>query len=76
MKGAWLASADIAISKSWTARAFDMSTDDLYFGGYPDTTVDSNPRLGIMRDTCHGFGYFSIINMLHSDCTEIPIFPA
>src|ERR1700690_789042 len=29
MDGAWLASVDIAINKAWTARAFDMSTDDL-----------------------------------------------
>jgi uncharacterized protein GlcG (DUF336 family) len=29
MDGAWLGSVDIAINKSWTARAFDMSTDDL-----------------------------------------------
>ena len=29
MDGAWLASVDIAINKAWTARAFDMPTDDL-----------------------------------------------
>ena len=29
MDGAWLGSIDIAINKAWTARAFDMSTDDL-----------------------------------------------
>ena len=29
MDGAWLASVDIAINKAWTARAFEMSTDDL-----------------------------------------------
>lgn len=29
MDGAWLASIDIAINKAWTARAFDMPTDDL-----------------------------------------------
>ncbi len=29
MDGAWLGSIDISISKAWTARAFDMSTDDL-----------------------------------------------
>jgi uncharacterized protein GlcG (DUF336 family) len=29
MDGAWLGSIDIAISKAWTARAFDMSTDEL-----------------------------------------------
>jgi uncharacterized protein GlcG (DUF336 family) len=29
MDGAWLASVDIAINKAWTARAFDMATDDL-----------------------------------------------
>lgn len=29
MDGAWLGSIDIAIHKAWTARAFDMSTDDL-----------------------------------------------
>ena len=29
MDGAWLGSVDIAINKAWTARAFDMSTDDL-----------------------------------------------
>ena len=29
MDGAWLGSIDIAIDKAWTARAFEMSTDDL-----------------------------------------------
>lgn len=29
MDGAWLGSVDIAINKAWTARAFDMSTDDI-----------------------------------------------
>src|ERR1700712_4106856 len=29
MDGAWLGSVDIAINKAWTARAFDMSTDEL-----------------------------------------------
>ena len=29
MDGAWLGSVDIAIDKAWTARAFDMATDDL-----------------------------------------------
>jgi uncharacterized protein GlcG (DUF336 family) len=29
MDGAWLASVDIAINKAWTARAFDMSTEEL-----------------------------------------------
>jgi uncharacterized protein GlcG (DUF336 family) len=29
MDGAWLGSVDVAINKAWTARAFDMSTDDL-----------------------------------------------
>jgi uncharacterized protein GlcG (DUF336 family) len=29
MDGAWLASVDIAINKAWTARAFDMATEDL-----------------------------------------------
>lgn len=29
MDGAWLGSIDIAINKAWTARAFDMSTDEL-----------------------------------------------
>jgi uncharacterized protein GlcG (DUF336 family) len=29
MDGAWLGSVDIAINKAWTARAFDMPTDDL-----------------------------------------------
>ncbi len=29
MDGAWLGSVDIAIGKAWTARAFDMSTEDL-----------------------------------------------
>lgn len=29
MDGAWLGSVDIAIDKAWTARAFDMPTDDL-----------------------------------------------
>ena len=29
MDGAWLGAVDIAINKAWTARAFDMSTDDL-----------------------------------------------
>jgi len=29
MDGAWLGSVDIAINKAWTARAFDMPTDEL-----------------------------------------------
>jgi uncharacterized protein GlcG (DUF336 family) len=29
MDGAWLGSVDIAIDKAWTARAFDMPTEDL-----------------------------------------------
>jgi uncharacterized protein GlcG (DUF336 family) len=29
MDGAWLGSVDISIHKAWTARAFDMSTEDL-----------------------------------------------
>jgi len=29
MDGAWLGSVDIAINKAWTARAFDMSTEDI-----------------------------------------------
>ena len=29
MDGAWLGSVDIAIDKAWTAKAFDMPTDDL-----------------------------------------------
>jgi len=29
MDGAWLGSVDIAINKAWTARAFDMSTEEL-----------------------------------------------
>jgi uncharacterized protein GlcG (DUF336 family) len=29
MDGAWLGSVKIAIDKAWTARAFDMSTEDL-----------------------------------------------
>jgi uncharacterized protein GlcG (DUF336 family) len=29
MDGAWLGSIDIAINKAWTARALDMSTDEL-----------------------------------------------
>jgi uncharacterized protein GlcG (DUF336 family) len=29
MDGAWLGSVDISINKAWTARAFDMSTEDL-----------------------------------------------
>jgi uncharacterized protein GlcG (DUF336 family) len=29
MDDAWLGSVDIAINKAWTARAFDMSTEDL-----------------------------------------------
>src|SRR3982751_2607992 len=29
MDGAWLGAVDIAINKAWTARAFDMSTEDL-----------------------------------------------
>jgi uncharacterized protein GlcG (DUF336 family) len=29
MDGAWLGSIDIAINKAWTARAFEMATDDL-----------------------------------------------
>jgi uncharacterized protein GlcG (DUF336 family) len=29
MDGAWLGSVDIAINTAWTARAFDMSTEDI-----------------------------------------------
>jgi uncharacterized protein GlcG (DUF336 family) len=29
MDGAWLGSVDIAINKAWTARAFDMSTEEV-----------------------------------------------
>jgi len=29
MDGAWLGSVDIAINKAWTARAFDISTQEL-----------------------------------------------
>ena len=29
MDGAWLGSIDIAIDKAWTARAFEMATDEL-----------------------------------------------
>ena len=29
MDGAWLGGVDIAINKAWSARAFDMSTDEL-----------------------------------------------
>jgi uncharacterized protein GlcG (DUF336 family) len=29
MDGAWLGSVDLAINKAWTARAFDMPTDEL-----------------------------------------------
>ncbi|HEY6458126.1 MAG TPA: heme-binding protein [Steroidobacteraceae bacterium] len=29
MDGAWLGSIDISINKAWTARAFDMPTEDL-----------------------------------------------
>jgi|SRR5579863_2601244 len=29
MEGAWIGSIDIAINKAWTARAFDMATEDL-----------------------------------------------
>jgi uncharacterized protein GlcG (DUF336 family) len=29
MDGAWLGSVDISIKKAWTARAFDISTQDL-----------------------------------------------
>ena len=29
MDGAWLGSVDISVHKAWTARAFDMSTEDL-----------------------------------------------
>lgn len=29
MDGAWLASIDIAINKAWTARAFDLATEEL-----------------------------------------------
>ena len=29
MDGAWLGSVDISISKAWTSRAFDMTTEDV-----------------------------------------------
>jgi uncharacterized protein GlcG (DUF336 family) len=44
MDGAWLGSVDIAINKAWTARAFDMATDDLAKvaqSGYPLSGFDS-----------------------------------
>jgi uncharacterized protein GlcG (DUF336 family) len=37
MDGAWLGSVDISIHKAWTARAFDMATEDLAKVG--DTVV-------------------------------------
>jgi hypothetical protein len=44
-----------------------------FIGGERGTrTLD----LGIMRENCHGFGYFLIINALRCNCTEIPIFTA
>jgi len=50
MDGAWLGSVDIAINKAWTARAFDMSTEDLaglaqcgQQGFGLNTTNDSRP---------------------------------
>jgi len=42
MGGAWLGSIDIAIHKAFTARAFDMSTDDL-----SDMSQSGKPLFGI-----------------------------
>lgn len=47
MDGAWLGSIDIAIHKAWTARAFDMSTEDLAKmaqSGKPLFGIDSTNR--------------------------------
>lgn len=47
MDGAWLGSIDIAIHKAWTARAFDMSTEDLAKmaqSGEPLFGIDSTNR--------------------------------
>ena len=47
MDGAWLGSIDIAINKAFTARAFDMSTEDLSKmaqSGKPLFGIDSTNR--------------------------------
>ncbi|KRB86558.1 cobalamin adenosyltransferase [Sphingomonas sp. Root710] len=47
MDGAWLGSIDIAINKAFTARAFDMATDDLAKmaqSGKPLFGIDSTNR--------------------------------
>ena len=42
MDGAWLGSVDIAINKAWTARAFDMSTEEL-----ASVTQSGQPGFGL-----------------------------
>ncbi len=47
MDGAWLGSIDIAINKAWTARAFDLPTEDLAKmaqSGRPLFGIDSTNR--------------------------------
>jgi uncharacterized protein GlcG (DUF336 family) len=39
MDGAWLGSIDISINKAFTARAFDMSTDDLSKASQSDESL-------------------------------------
>jgi uncharacterized protein GlcG (DUF336 family) len=47
MDGAWLGSVDIAINKAWTARAFDMSTEDL-------ATITQSGEPGFGLNTTNG----------------------
>jgi uncharacterized protein GlcG (DUF336 family) len=47
MDGSWLGSVDISIHKAWTARAFDMATEDLARmaqSGKPLFGIDSTNR--------------------------------
>lgn len=47
MDGAWLGSIDIAINKAWTARAFDMPTEDL-----AKMAQSGRPLFGIDSTNC------------------------
>lgn len=41
MDGAWLGSVDISISKAWTSRAFDITTEDLGGDSQPGQDMPS-----------------------------------
>jgi uncharacterized protein GlcG (DUF336 family) len=49
--GAWIGSIDISISKAWTSRAFDISTQDL-----GDNAQPTQQFFGIHTTNAHGRG--------------------